>query len=153
MAERLGRAASLEKEYEFIHVHTKAPDAAAHSKNPNRKIAAIESLDKGIGAMMPELLDGRTVVIITADHSTPSAGPQIHSGEPVPIAVAGPGIGRDLVTGFDEVQCAPGALGWVQGRDLMPMVLNFLDRAKLAGLMDTPDDQPYWPGKRKPFRL
>ena len=71
----------------------------------------------------------------------------------MPIAVAGPGIRRDLVSGFDEVQCAPGALGWVQGRDLMPMVLNFLDRAKLAGLMDTPDDQPYWPGKRKPFRL
>ncbi len=153
LAERLAHAASLGKGYEFIHVHTKAPDAAAHTKDPSRKVAAIESLDRGIGAMMAELLDGRTVVLLTADHSTPSAGPQIHSGEPVPIAVAGPGIRRDLVNGFDEVQCAPGALGWVQGRDLMPRVLNCLDRAKLAGLMDTPDDQPYWPGKRKPFRL
>uniref|UniRef100_UPI0040568415 2,3-bisphosphoglycerate-independent phosphoglycerate mutase n=1 Tax=Candidatus Electrothrix sp. TaxID=2170559 RepID=UPI0040568415 len=153
LAERLQLADSLGKEYEFLHVHTKAPDAAAHTKDPHKKVAAIESLDKGIGEMLPNLLDGRTVVIITADHSTPSAGPQIHSGEPVPIAVAGPGIRRDLVTGFDEVQCAPGSLGWVQGQDLMPMVLNFLDRAKLVGLMDTPDDQPYWPGKRTPFRL
>ncbi|WP_339136196.1 MAG: alkaline phosphatase family protein [Candidatus Electrothrix sp. GW3-4] len=153
LAERLRLADSLGKEYEFLHVHTKAPDAAAHTKDPKKKVAAIESLDKGIGEMLPNLLDGRTVVIITADHSTPSAGPQIHSGEPVPIAVAGPGLRRDLVSGFDEVQCAPGALGWVQGQDLMPMVLNFLDRAKLIGLMDTPDDQPYWPGKRTPFRL
>ncbi|MCI5141847.1 MAG: phosphoglycerate mutase, partial [Candidatus Electrothrix sp. ATG1] len=153
LAERLRLAASLGKEYEFIHIHTKAPDAAAHTKNPHKKVAAIKSLDKGLGRMLPELLDGRTVVIITADHSTPSAGPQIHSGEPVPIAVAGPGLRRDLVSGFDEVQCAPGALAWVQGRDLMPMVLNFLDRAKLVGLMDTPDDQPYWPGKREPFTL
>ncbi|XCN74126.1 MAG: alkaline phosphatase family protein [Candidatus Electrothrix aestuarii] len=153
LAERLAQAVSLGKEYEFIHVHTKAPDAAAHTKDPKKKVAAIESLDKGIGQMLPNLLDGRTVVIITADHSTPSAGPQIHSGEPVPITVVGPGIRHDLVTGFDEVQCAPGALGWVQGRDLMPMVLNFLDRAKLVGLMDTPDDQPYWPGKRVPFQL
>jgi 2,3-bisphosphoglycerate-independent phosphoglycerate mutase len=153
LAKRLRLANSLDRAYGFIHVHTKAPDAAAHSKDPEKKVAVIESLDRGVGEMLPELLDGRTVVCITADHSTPSAGPLIHSGEPVPVAVSGPGIRRDLVTGFDEVQCAPGALGWVQGRDFMPMVLNFLDQAKLVGLMDSPDDHPYWPGKRKPFIL
>ncbi|MCI5209565.1 MAG: phosphoglycerate mutase, partial [Candidatus Electrothrix sp. ATG2] len=60
LAERLRHAASLARKYEFIHVHTKAPDAAAHTKDPRKKVAAIESLDRGIGTVMRELLDGRT---------------------------------------------------------------------------------------------
>ena len=91
--------------------------------------------------------------MITSDHSTPSSGPLIHSGEPVPITVVGTGVRRDGVERFDEINCAGGALGFVTGADFMPMVLNFLDRTKLRGLMDTPEDQPYWPGLRKPFSL
>jgi 2,3-bisphosphoglycerate-independent phosphoglycerate mutase len=33
----------------------------------------------------------------------------------------------------------------------MYLILNHLDRAKLAGLMDSPEDQPYWPGDYQPF--
>ena len=35
----------------------------------------------------------------------------------------------------------------------MNLVLNFLDRAKLRGLMDTPEDQPFWPGNYQTFRV
>ena len=35
----------------------------------------------------------------------------------------------------------------------MYLVLNYLDRAKLAGLRDTPVDQTFWPGDYEPFRL
>ena len=35
----------------------------------------------------------------------------------------------------------------------MYLILNHLDRAKLQGLMDSPVDQPYWPGLSEPFRL
>ncbi|MDH4319436.1 MAG: phosphoglycerate mutase, partial [Desulfobulbaceae bacterium] len=92
-------------------------------------------------------------VVVTADHSTPSSGPLIHSGEMVPFTVIGPGIRRDLVRHFDEVHCGAGSLGQLNGGDFMPMVLNWLDCAKLRGLMDTARDQPYWPGERVPFRL
>ncbi|MFP4236946.1 MAG: hypothetical protein ACLFRQ_05385 [Desulfonatronovibrio sp.] len=54
---------------------------------------------------------------------------------------------------FDEVSAARGCLGFVRGRELMYMVLNYLDRGKLTGLMDTPYDPPYWPGKSQPFEL
>jgi 2,3-bisphosphoglycerate-independent phosphoglycerate mutase len=30
-------------------------------------------------------------------------------------------------------------------------VLNFLDRGKLYGLMDSPWDQPFFPGRYKPL--
>ncbi len=153
LAGRLDQAFSLAGDYEFIHVHTKAPDIAAHSKDPRRKVEVIEALDRGLAAAVDRAGDEKTVLIITSDHSTPSSGPLIHSGEPVPIMVTGPGMRRDQVRHFDEIHCAAGALGQVYGADFMPMVLNFLDRAKLKGLMDTAVDQPYWPGRRSPFYL
>ena len=33
----------------------------------------------------------------------------------------------------------------------MYLVLNFLDRGKLWGLMDSPDDQPFTPGRYTPL--
>ena len=139
--------------YDFIHVHTKAPDAAAHTKDPYNKVEAIESLDKGLGPVIDDLLSDETVLVITGDHSTPSSGPLVHSGEPVPIVVNGPGIRKDRVSAFDEVNCAGGALGQLTHSNFMYCVLNWLDRVKLQGLMDSPDDQPFWPGNRKPFTL
>lgn len=49
LAERLRLAKSRAEDYEFIHVHSKAPDVAGHSKDPSNKVAAIESLDPGSG--------------------------------------------------------------------------------------------------------
>ncbi|MEN8258654.1 MAG: alkaline phosphatase family protein [Thermodesulfobacteriota bacterium] len=151
LAQRLKMARS--SDHDFIHVHSKAADAAAHTKNPLNKVSALESLDEGLASVVDSLLDDETVLVVTADHSTPCAGPQIHSGEPVPICVAGPGLRRDQVKMFDEVQCTSGALGSLQGQDFMPLVLNWLDRAKLMGLMDNPLDRPYWPGQRQLFKL
>lgn len=153
LCRRLRWVAAHKDDYSFFHVHTKTPDQAAHTKNPQNKVAVIESLDRGIGKMMDHFLNSETVLVVTADHSTPSGGPLIHSGEPVPIMVTGPGIRQDAVKKFDEVCCAGGALGQLQGDDFMYYVLNWLDLAKLQGLMDTPENQPYWPGRRKFLRV
>jgi 2,3-bisphosphoglycerate-independent phosphoglycerate mutase len=154
LADRIRIALSNVGDFDFIHVHTKTPDSAAHTKNPCLKRDVIESLDRGLGSVLNTLLeDPELLLVITSDHSTPSAGPLIHSGEPVPITTVGQGIRRDDVERFDEITCAGGALGFVTGSDFMPMILNFLDRAKLRGLMDTPEDQAYWPGHRTPFAL
>ncbi len=154
IAERLVMARQLLDTYDFIHVHTKAPDMAAHAKDPIAKKNVIEALDAGIGeAIAPILDDPEVLVIITADHSTPSSGPLIHSGEPVPLTFCGKGVRRDSVNKFDEISAAGGALGGVRGKELIYLILNNLNRAKLCGLMDTPIDQAYWPGDYEPFRL
>ena len=49
LARRIEHAAGCVDEFDFIHVHTKAPDQAAHTKKPKAKVKAIESLDKEIG--------------------------------------------------------------------------------------------------------
>ena len=56
-----------------------------------------------------------------------------------------------VVERADEVGCAGGALGIVKGRELMLLVLNFLDRAKLVGLRDSPADHPYYPAPSRPL--
>ncbi|MHC4662366.1 MAG: alkaline phosphatase family protein [Planctomycetota bacterium] len=140
--------------YDFIHVHTKAPDTAAHEDGPERKKEAIEAIDRGLGELTEEIQNDKDLLtIVTSDHSTPCESVLIHSGEPVPIAIAGVGVRRDNIKHFDEVECAAGALGFVRGSELMYVVLNHLDRAKLRGSMDTPEDQPYWPGDYKPLSL
>ncbi len=154
IAARLSMACNALERYEFIHIHTKAPDEAAHFKDPLIKKKVIESLDSGIGRAIGPLMDNPDVLIIlTADHSTPSSGPLVHSGEPVPLAFYGQGIRRDFVRRFDEINAAQGALGNVRGKELIYLILNHLDRAKLRGLMDTPVDQPFWPGDYDPFTL
>lgn len=154
MARRLALARDALTDYDFIHVHTKTPDEAAHTKDPLAKMAVIESLDQGISAAIAPLMsDPDVFVIVTADHSTPSAGPLVHSGETVPLLFFGEGVRRDDVSRFDEVSAANGALGGVRGNELMYLILNHLERSKLRGLMDTPADQPFWPGDYEPFQL
>lgn len=154
LADRLNKAYEALNDYDFVHVHTKAPDEAAHTKDPDAKKSVIEALDRGLGrAINPLMHDPEVLLIVTADHSTPSSGPLIHSGESVPLTFYGRGVRRDRVSRFSEVDVASGALGGVRGKELMYLVLNHLDKAKLQGIMDTPVDQPFWPGDYEPFRL
>jgi 2,3-bisphosphoglycerate-independent phosphoglycerate mutase len=62
----------------------------------------------------------------------------IHSGDPVPLLVAGPGVRADGVTSFGELEFATGILGQLRGADLMPVLLNAADRPLFLGSRPTP---------------
>ncbi|MFW6055324.1 MAG: 2,3-bisphosphoglycerate-independent phosphoglycerate mutase [Thermodesulfobacteriota bacterium] len=154
LVRRLQLAQASLQEYDFVHVHTKSPDEAAHGKDPLAKKRVIEMLDEGLGRVVEPLVnDPELLLVVTADHSTPSSGGMIHSGEPVPLTFCGPGVRLDQVRTFDEVSGAAGALSLVRGAELMDLILSGLDRAKLEGIMDTPDDQSFWPGNYRVFSL
>ncbi len=154
LADRIRLAVDRFNGYDFIHVHTKAPDQAAHTKDPETKREVIEGLDQGLGQVLPELADDpETLVVVTSDHSTPSGSDLIHSGEPVPLTMVGPGVRVDPVTRFDEVSAAAGALGLLRGDEFMFLVLNHLDRSQLVDLRQTPRKTPYRPRRRRPFRI
>ena len=140
--------------YDFIHVHTKAPDEASHTKDPKHKKSVIESLDRALAYALDEIVtDDELLLVVTADHSTASTGAMIHSGETVPLTFVGRYTRRDAVSAFDEVSCAAGSLGQVRGKELMYLILNFLDRGKLWGTMDAPVNQPFFPGNYKALRI
>jgi 2,3-bisphosphoglycerate-independent phosphoglycerate mutase len=121
----------------FVFVHQKATDAAGHTKDPLVKRAVIESLDAGLRARLPV---DRAIVCITGDHATPASPDVIHSGDPVPFVVAGPGVRADNVRRFGELDCAAGILGQLRGPDMMPVLLNAADRPLFLGSRPTPFD-------------
>jgi 2,3-bisphosphoglycerate-independent phosphoglycerate mutase len=138
--------------HDFAHLHTKAPDEAAHAKDPLLKKQVIETLDRVLTSALDALLgDPGLLLVVTADHSTPSSGPLVHSGEPVPLVFHGAGVRRDKAAAFDEIEAAAGCLGCVRGVELMRLILNHLDKARLEGVRDTPEDCLYWPGDYQPF--
>jgi 2,3-bisphosphoglycerate-independent phosphoglycerate mutase len=118
----------------FVFSHLKATDAAGHTKDPAVKQRTIELLDS-------ELLDlptDRSIVCVTGDHATPTYPDVIHSGDPVPLVVAGPGVRADAVESFGELDCSRGILGHLRGPDLMPLLLNAADRPLFLGSRPTP---------------
>lgn len=148
------RLAKDARDYDFIHVHTKMPDEAGHTKNPWYKKDVIEAIDRAMSVAVNEIITDKDILlVVTADHSTASSGIMIHTGETVPLTMAGKNVRRDKVEEFNEITCPRGGLGIVRGKELMYLILNFLDRAKMQGLMDTPVDQPYYPGNYKPLTL
>jgi 2,3-bisphosphoglycerate-independent phosphoglycerate mutase len=118
----------------FVFSHLKATDAAGHTKDPAVKQETIELLD----AQLAELPTDRAVVCVTGDHATPAFPEVIHSGDPVPLVVAGPGVRADAVTSFGELDCSRGILGHLRGPDLMPVLLNAADRPLFLGSRPTP---------------
>jgi len=141
-------------DFDFVHVHTKAPDEASHTKDPEHKKAVLEALDRALDYALDEIIvDEDLLLIVTSDHSTASTGAMIHSGETVPLTILGRYARRYDVCAVDVVSCAGGCLGLVRGKELMYLVLNFLDRGKLWGTMDSPVNQPFFPGKYKSLRI
>jgi len=120
----------------FVYVHDKRVDEAGHTKDPNKKREAVELLD----ASLADLPTDGAIVCVTGDHATPASPDVIHSGDPVPFVVAGPGVRADRVTEFGEATCADGILGHLRGPDMMPVLLNAADRPLFLGSRPTPFD-------------
>ncbi len=128
--------ALLDRGDTFVFVHQKSVDAAGHTKDPREKQRAIEQLDD----VFAELSLPDAVVCVTGDHATPASPEVIHSGDPVPLVVAGPGVRADEVDQFGELACSRGILGHLRGPDLMPVLLNAADRPLFLGSRPTPFD-------------
>jgi 2,3-bisphosphoglycerate-independent phosphoglycerate mutase len=120
----------------FVYVHDKRVDQAGHTKDPNVKRETMELLD----AAFVDLPTDEAIVCITGDHATPAYPSVIHSGDPVPFVVAGPGVRADRVTEFGESTCGEGAFGHLRGPDMMPVLLNAADRPLFLGSRPTPFD-------------
>jgi 2,3-bisphosphoglycerate-independent phosphoglycerate mutase len=136
-------------DYDYIHIHTKAPDTAAHTKRPEEKVRVLETLDQAFAELHAR---DDYLYIVTGDHSTASSGTLIHSGESVPVVFLGTMTRRDLGNAFDEVACGLGGLRITAG-DLMPMVLNLTDRAKLYHLRAGEKRRPYRATHVEPLRF
>jgi 2,3-bisphosphoglycerate-independent phosphoglycerate mutase len=56
-----------------------------------------------------------------------------HTADPVPITIAGEGVLSDGVSKFSEKTCAHGGLGRIRGLDVMPILMDLMDKTKKFG--------------------
>jgi 2,3-bisphosphoglycerate-independent phosphoglycerate mutase len=100
-------------QYDYFFFHVKKTDSAGEDGDFERKAAVIEHVDQ---AVVPAILDlDPDVLIVTGDHSTPSAL-RSHSWHPVPTLLWSRYCRPDGATGpggaeFGERACGRGSLG------------------------------------------
>ncbi|USS41499.1 2,3-bisphosphoglycerate-independent phosphoglycerate mutase [Thermococcus aggregans] len=126
------KAVELLKEYDFVFLHFKPTDAAGHDNNPMKKVEMIEKADEMIGYIMENIDLEKTVIAITGDHSTPCEVKN-HSGDPVPLLIAGGGVRTDDREAFGERECMRGGIGRVRGKHIVPMMMDLMGRTEKFG--------------------
>ncbi|MDD1655106.1 MAG: 2,3-bisphosphoglycerate-independent phosphoglycerate mutase [Methanomicrobiales archaeon] len=113
----------------FVLLNIKGADEAGHDGKAREKAAFLERIDR---SLPPLLSVPDTLIAVCADHSTPCAVKD-HSADPVPLVIRGEGVRVDAVVRFDELSCAAGALHRIRGADLMPILLDLMNRAHKYG--------------------
>ncbi len=105
-------ADELLDEQDFVVVHIKGSDIAAHDRRPLEKRAFIGAVDAALGRFLARNTDlsGKLRVVVCADHGTSSLTGN-HMAAPVPLLLATWDADSDEEEEFDEESSAHGALG------------------------------------------
>ncbi len=90
-------------ENDIVMVHIEAPDEMGHNGDIEKKIYAIEQIDKFIVGPIVDKLQkfGNWRILVSPDHRTPIAL-KTHSREPVPFIIAGTNIEPNGADSFSE---------------------------------------------------
>jgi len=123
---------------EFVYAHYPEPDEVAHAGTPREKKRELEAIDRSLSGVVEAVLERDFVAIVTADHTTPSVGNVVHSGEAVPITMTASTARTDAVTSTGERNAATGGLGRIDGTDVLRIARSLGDRVLLDGLRRTP---------------
>ncbi len=116
-------ARKLIKRYDFVFVHVKGTDLYGHDGDAAGKKVFIENVDRA----MQKLSSLRHLLVVTGDHATPCSLKD-HSGDDVPIVFHSDDVRSDDVYRFGEHECMEGGLKRIEGKDVMPEILNLLGR-------------------------
>jgi 2,3-bisphosphoglycerate-independent phosphoglycerate mutase len=114
------------KKYDFVWIHIKGTDLYGHDGDCIGKKEFIEKIDKALDVLM----NVKALKVITGDHSTPCSMKD-HSGDDIPILFHGEGVRADNICCFGERECAKGGLQRIEGRDIMPEILNLIGKKKV----------------------
>ena len=110
--------------YDGLYIHIKGPDVPAHDGDHEAKIASIEEIDSiFFEALLSELDLKKSIVAVTADHST-SCARKAHTDGPVPLLISGGGVSADEVKTYGESASRKGAMGHLKGPEIMPNLVK-----------------------------
>lgn len=116
--------------YDCFYIHIKGPDEPGHDGNYQLKKEIIKLIDEHFfGKLLSKIDLKKTVLCVTADHSTPCEL-KAHSDDPVPLLISGGPIPPDETSHFSERECSRGSLGTLErGTELIPLLMKFIGRA------------------------
>lgn len=126
---KINKAIETLNDYDFVLVNIKGGDEAGHDGDFEKKRDFVSKIDESFSDIL-DLKD--TMIVVTADHSTP-VSVKDHSADPVPIMIIGDGIRRDDIRAYDEISAAKGGLNRLMGKDLMPILMDLINRTKKFG--------------------
>jgi 2,3-bisphosphoglycerate-independent phosphoglycerate mutase len=125
-AEWADLAAEALDQFGALYVHLKGPDVPAHDGRALDKRDVVSAIDRAFfGEILPRLNLARSLVAVTADHST-SCLRKAHTADPVPLLVCGAGVTSDGSEAYGERACATGSLGELRGIDILPRLTKLL---------------------------
>ncbi len=108
---------------DFVFVHVEAPDEAGHEKDSEKKIKAIEDLDKRLLSKLCKGLKEPYAIAVLPDHPTPiTVG--THTRDPVPFAIRSPFWPSDGLQKFDELSAKKGGFGLVSNGSLIELLFT-----------------------------
>lgn len=123
LAAKFRSAGELLEENDFVVVHIKGTDVAAHDRRPLEKRDFIERVDRALGDFLQShpALSGRLRVVVSADHGTSSITGD-HLPDPVPLLLATWQADVEDEEDFDENSTSDGALGLLECGDLAELL-------------------------------
>lgn len=113
------------KSYDFVLVHVEAPDEAGHLGDLEKKIEAIESIDKYVLGTMLDGMKGmdRFRIMVTPDHVTPISI-RTHADDPIPFALFSSYESAGANLPFDERAVPETGLRIDEGYKLIDLLLK-----------------------------
>jgi len=117
--EKASVAAQAMETENAIYVHLKGPDEFGHDGDAIGKMKNIEEIVKRFfGTLLDHIDVSKVAVMISADHSTPSIH-KGHSADPVPVLISGDMITNDDTQRFTEAEAKNGAIGLIEGAQVV----------------------------------
>jgi 2,3-bisphosphoglycerate-independent phosphoglycerate mutase len=124
LAEQMATLKRVWDDFDFFFIHFKYTDSTGEDGNFAAKVEMIERLD----AEVPKVLEmSPDVLIVTGDHSTPSAL-RSHSWHPVPTLLWARTCRPDGIVEFGETFCLRGGLGQFPAKYLMTLAMAHAGR-------------------------
>jgi 2,3-bisphosphoglycerate-independent phosphoglycerate mutase len=115
---------------DFLLMNIKEADEAAHDHDYNKKIEIIEQIDSALEPFLE--FSKENYIALLSDHTTPVSFGD-HTGDPVPVAIAGPEVRTDSVTRFDERSVTGGGLCRLHSSEILPTMLDLMNKTEKFG--------------------
>ncbi len=116
----------LKDNYDFVYIHVEAPDEMGHQGSVERKVKAIEYLDKRIIGPVSKALDETGTdyrMLVMPDHPTPICV-RTHTSDPVPYMLYDSTSPRNNSWNYNEREAEAGGIYIAKGHEMINHLLS-----------------------------